>query len=197
MMMNKLAGRGRGRPRPVCPDTKRRQARTMPPFNESHRPRSGGSTYGTASGGAESLNVAALPGRLDRPSVVVLSDEGNCLVGGHAVQHSETGEGGARSTATATASDFDSFGLCSPPSHGQSVSCVIIIPGQPEVRPPNPTHVPAQASRWFAEQVEPEVWEGTLGRRPAQPSAAETRPDVRHNTPAAESTSASRPFTLR
>jgi hypothetical protein len=79
--------------------------------------------------GAESLDVAALPGRLDRPSVVVLSDKGDGLTGGYAVQHGETGEGSARPAAPAAAGDLHAFVLGSAPCLAQRVSRVILVGG--------------------------------------------------------------------
>src|SRR5450759_6001428 len=52
--------------------------------------RSRGSRFGTASRGAESLDVAGLPGRLDRPRVEVLADEGDRLTGAYAIPHGQT-----------------------------------------------------------------------------------------------------------
>src|SRR5664280_8942 len=88
-----------------------------------------GSRFGTASRGAESLDVAGLPGRLDRPSVVVLADEGDRLTGGYAIQHGQTAEGSARPAAPAAAGDFHPFVLGPAPCLAQRISRVVLVDG--------------------------------------------------------------------
>jgi hypothetical protein len=80
-------------------------------------------------GGDESHDVAALPGRLRRPSVVVLSHEGDGLISGYAVQHGKTGERSARPSAPAAACDFHALIGCSAPCLAQPVSRVALICG--------------------------------------------------------------------
>jgi len=89
----------------------------------------GESRYATASLGAESHYVAALPGRLDRPSVVVRSDEGDRLTGGYAVQHGKTREGSSRPAAPTAAGHFHAFVLGPAPCIAQRVSRVVLIGG--------------------------------------------------------------------
>lgn len=79
-----------------------------------------------ASSGGEPSDVAALPGRLDRPGVVVLSDGVDRLTGGYAIQHGETSQG---RTTPAAASDFHSFILGSAPRLAQRVSRVVLVGG--------------------------------------------------------------------
>ena len=77
-------------------------------------------------------DVAALPGRLRRPSVVVLSHEGDGLISGYAVQHGKTGERSQRSarpSAPAAVYDFHALFGCSAPCLAQPVSRVALICG--------------------------------------------------------------------
>jgi hypothetical protein len=59
----------------------------------------------------------------------VLSDEGDRLTGGHAVQYSKTGEGRTRPAAPAAAGDLHSFLFGSTPRLAQRVSRVVVIGG--------------------------------------------------------------------
>src|SRR5664279_2126005 len=77
--------------------------------------------------GAESCNVPALPGRLDRTSGVALTDEGHRLTGGHTVQYGKTGKGGARPAVPAAAGDLYSLVLGSAPCLAQRVSRVVLV----------------------------------------------------------------------
>lgn len=83
----------------------------------------------TTSRGVEALDVAALPGRLNRPRVVVLADERDRLVGGHTIQNCKTCEGGARPAAPAPTGDFHAFVLGSAPCLAQRVSRVHSVGG--------------------------------------------------------------------
>lgn len=102
-------------------------------------------------------DVAPLPGRLDRPSVVVLADEANGFVGGYAVQNSKAGKCSARPTASAAAGDLDPFFPRTDPSLTQRLSRVPLVSWQPEIRPANPPLLPTHRPRRLAEQVQPEV----------------------------------------
>ncbi len=59
----------------------------------------------------------------------MLSDKGDGLTGGYAVQHGETGEGRARPAAPAAAGDFHSFALDSAPCLAKRVSRIVLIGG--------------------------------------------------------------------
>lgn len=97
---------------------------------------------GTESGGAGSCDVAALPGRLDRSGVVMLSDEGDRLCGGHAIQHGKTGEGGARPAAPAATGDFHALVLGSAPRLAQRILRVVLVGVVARSRASEPTACP-------------------------------------------------------
>lgn len=75
----------------------------------------------------EPRDVATLPRRLDGPSDVVLSDEGDRLRGRYAVQHRKTGKSGTGPAAPAAAGDFDPLVLGSAPRLTQRVVRIVLV----------------------------------------------------------------------
>lgn len=122
--------------------------------------------------GAESHDVAPLPGRLDRPAVVALAYKGDGMIGRYAIQHRKTGERSARPAAPSAASDLDSLAPSSTPRLTQRVPRVSLVDRQPQVRPTNPSLFPVHGRRRGpAQQVEPKVRRHTIRHRLPQATA--------------------------
>ena len=120
--------------------------------------------------GAESHDVASLPGRFDCPRVVALADVANSLVGGYAIEHSDTGQGSASPTVATAAGDLDPLLDRAAPSLAQRVPRVDVVTWQPVVRPADAPIFPTHWLRRVAEQVQPEVRTLCVGRWSTQPT---------------------------
>jgi hypothetical protein len=123
-------------------------------------------------GGLESADEPPLPGRFHRVRVVVLPDVGHRVPRRHAVQDRNAGQGRAGPAAAALAGDLHSLGSCAPPRLPERLFGIAAIRGEPEVRPPDPAHLPGERGRLVAEQINGEVGVGTGHRRATQAAAA-------------------------
>lgn len=131
----------------------------------------------------ESGDVAALPRRLHRPTVVVTPDEGEGSGGRDAVEHGQAGQGRARPTTTAAARNFNPLVGGPFPGFDESGPRRRSVGGEAEVRPADPAGRPARRVRFTTEQVEPELGKWTIRKWCTQATTSHQATARQHQDP--------------
>lgn len=124
----------------------------------------------------EAADVTLLPGCLDRLRVVVLPDEGHCLLRRHAVQYGNAGQRSAGPPMSTGTRNLHPLRLGATPCLAQGVLRVVAIGGQSEVRPADPAGVPGNQGWSLIEQVEAKLRERAVRRWQPQTTPANESP---------------------